>query len=190
MKITKQGLILGTTALAVSGIAITGFGLRFSQTQAFFQDNPKELVDEVWQVINRRYVDATFNGEDRREVRNDYLEKEYNKETTAIELLDVVRQEKESGILSYATSIRNKIENDFYDDISFNFDPFNDIVHVEDGEHLMNLIQDSYTKYGLEETALIVRSNKRANLYNQALRDKILNNDNTINVGDLLMVSR
>ena len=118
----------------------------------------------------------------------DYLEKEYNKETTAIELIDVVRQEKESGILSYATSIRNKIENDFYNDISFNFDPFNDIVHVEDGEHLMNLIQDSYTKYGLEETALIVRSNKRANLYNQAVRDKILNNDNTINIGDLLMV--
>ena len=118
----------------------------------------------------------------------DYLEKEYEKETTAIELTDVVRQEKESGILSYATSIRNKIENDFYDDINFNFDSFNDIVHVEDGEHLMNLIQDSYTKYGLEETALIVRSNKRANLYNQAVRDKILNNDNTINVGDLLMV--
>ena len=118
----------------------------------------------------------------------DYLEKEYNKETTAIELIDVVRQEKKSGILSYATSIRNKIENDFYDDISFKFDPFNDIVHVEDGEHLMNLIQDSYNKYGLEETALIVRSNKRANLYNQAVRDKILNNDNTINIGDLLMV--
>ena len=118
----------------------------------------------------------------------DYLEKEYKKETTAIELIDVVRQEKESGILSYATSIRNKIENDFYDDISFNFEHFNDIIHVEDGEHLMNLIQDSYNKFGLEETALIVRSNKRANLYNQAVRDKILNNDNTINVGDLLMV--
>ena len=118
----------------------------------------------------------------------DYLEKEYKKETTVIELTDVVRQEKESGILSYATSIRNKIENDFYDDISFNFEHFNDIIHVEDGEHLMNLIQDSYNKFGLEETALIVRSNKRANLYNQAVRDKILNNDNTINVGDLLMV--
>ncbi|MAU31380.1 MAG: ATP-dependent endonuclease [Flavobacteriaceae bacterium] len=118
----------------------------------------------------------------------DYLEKEYAKEITAIELIDVVRQEKESGILSYATSIRNKIEKGFYDDISFNFDSFNDVVHIEDGEHLMNLIQESYNKFGLEETALIVRSNKRANLYNQAVRDKILNNDNTINVGDLLMV--
>ena len=118
----------------------------------------------------------------------DYLEKEYEKKVKAIELTDVVRQEKESGILSYATSIRNKIENDLFDDISFNFDPFDDIVQVEDGEHLMNLIQDSYNKYGLEETAIVVRSNKRANLYNQAVRDKILNNENIINVGDLLMV--
>ena len=118
----------------------------------------------------------------------DYLEKEYEKKVKAIELTDVVRQEKESGILSYATSIRNKIENDFFDDISFNFDPYDDIVQVEDGEHLMNLIQDSYNKYGLEETAIVVRSNKRANLYNQAVRDKILNNENIINVGDLLMV--
>ena len=118
----------------------------------------------------------------------DYLEKEYEKKVKAIELTDVVRQEKESGILSYATFIRNKIENDFFDDISFNFDPFDDIVQVEDGEHLMNLIQDSYNKYGLEETAIVVRSNKRANLYNQAVRDKILNNENIINVGDLLMV--
>ena len=118
----------------------------------------------------------------------DYLKKEYEKDVIVIELTDVVRQEKESGILSYATSIRNKIENDFFDDISFNFEPFNDITQVEDGEHLMNLIQDSYNKYGLEETAIVVRSNKRANLYNQAVRDKILNNDNLINVGDLLMV--
>ncbi len=87
MKITKQGLILGTTALAVSSIAVTGFGLHFSQTQAFFQDNPKELVDEVWQVINRRYVDATFNGEDWREIRSEYLDKEYSDKEKAYEAI-------------------------------------------------------------------------------------------------------
>jgi carboxyl-terminal processing protease len=87
MKITKQELILGTTALAVSSIAMTGFGLRVSQTQAFFQDNPKELVDEVWQVINRRYVDATFNGEDWRKVRNEYLDKEYKDKEEAYEAI-------------------------------------------------------------------------------------------------------
>ena len=117
-----------------------------------------------------------------------YLEKEYNKSINSVELTDVVRQEKESGILSYATSIRNKIENDLYEDISFNSEIFNDVVKVEDGEQLMNLIQDSYNNYGIEETAIIVRSNKRANLYNKSVRDKILNNENIISVGDLLMV--
>ena len=119
---------------------------------------------------------------------SEFLENEYEKEVISVELTDVIRQQKESGILSYATSIRNKIEINYFDDISFDFNPFKDIINVEDGEHLMNLIQDSYNKYGVEETAIIVRSNKRANLYNKAIRDKILTNENLINVGDLLMV--
>ena len=119
---------------------------------------------------------------------DEYLEKEYNKSINSVELTDVVRQEKESGILSFATSVRNKIENDFFEDISFNSEIFSDVVKVEDGEQLMNLIQDSYNNYGIEETAIIVRSNKRANLYNISVRDKILNNENIISVGDLLMV--
>lgn len=78
MTISKRGLILGATALAITSVAVTGVGLRYSQSQAFFQESPKELVDEVWQVINRRYVDATFNGQDWREIRKEYvLDKEY-----------------------------------------------------------------------------------------------------------------
>ena len=121
-------------------------------------------------------------------LESDYLEKEYEKSICSSELTDVIRQEKESGILSFATSIRNKIENKFFEDINFNSDRFNDIIKVEDGEHLMNLIQDSYDFYGIEETAIIVRSNKRANLFNKSIREKILNNENSITVGDLLMV--
>jgi carboxyl-terminal processing protease len=85
MRITKRGLVLGTTALAVSCVAVTGFGLRFSQTQAFFQDSPKELVDEVWQIINGKYVDATFNGQDWRKVRTEYLDKQYTNKEQAYE---------------------------------------------------------------------------------------------------------
>jgi len=121
-------------------------------------------------------------------LESDYLEKEYEKSICSSELTDVIRQEKESGILSFATSIRNKIENKFFEDINFNSDRFNDIIKVEDGEHLMNLIQDSYDFYGIEETAIIVRSNKRANLFNKSIREKILSNENSITVGDLLMV--
>ncbi|MBL1209543.1 carboxyl-terminal processing protease CtpC [Geminocystis sp. GBBB08] len=87
MSITKRGLVLGTTALAVSSVAVTGFGLRFSQSQAFFQDSPKELVDEVWQVINRKYVDATFNGQDWRKIRTEYLDRQYGDKEQAYEAI-------------------------------------------------------------------------------------------------------
>ncbi|MBE9222785.1 S41 family peptidase [Cyanobacterium stanieri LEGE 03274] len=85
MNITKNGLILGATALTAGSVAITGFGLHYSQTQAFVQQSPKEIVDEVWQVINSRYVDATFNGQDWRSIRNEYLEREYANEEEAYE---------------------------------------------------------------------------------------------------------
>jgi carboxyl-terminal processing protease len=77
MVITKRGLIIGTTATLLSAATITGAGLHFSKSQAFFRDSPKELIDEVWQIINRQYVDATFNQVDWRKVRNDYLDRNY-----------------------------------------------------------------------------------------------------------------
>lgn len=85
MMITKRGLILSATAFLVTSVAVTGAGLRFSQTQAYFRESPKELVDEVWQVINRQYVDATFNQVDWREVREEYLNKEYSDKEEAYE---------------------------------------------------------------------------------------------------------
>lgn len=87
MRLDKRGLILLATSLAVTSVAVTGAGLRYSQTQAFFQDSPKELIDEVWQFINRRYVDATFNGQDWRAVRNEYLEQEYASKEDAYEAI-------------------------------------------------------------------------------------------------------
>lgn len=86
MSISKRGLILGATALAITSVAVTGVGLRYSQSQAFFQESPKELVDEVWQVINRRYVDATFNGQDWGEIRKEYIvDKDYTDKEQAYE---------------------------------------------------------------------------------------------------------
>ena len=74
----KRSLILGTTALVLATVAVTGVGLRLARSQSFFQNNPKELVDEVWQIVNRTYVDGTFNGEDWRAVRKTYLSKNYS----------------------------------------------------------------------------------------------------------------
>ncbi|MGF1478160.1 MAG: carboxyl-terminal processing protease CtpC [Cyanophyceae cyanobacterium] len=77
MVITKRSLVLGATATIVAGVALTGAGVRLSQSQAFFRESPKELVDEVWQIINRQYVDATFNQVNWQAIRSEYLERSY-----------------------------------------------------------------------------------------------------------------
>lgn len=77
MVITKRGLVLGTTAIVISTVAVIGLGVRLSQSQTFFRESPKEVVDEVWQIVNRSYVDGTFNQVDWQEVRKDYLSKNY-----------------------------------------------------------------------------------------------------------------
>lgn len=78
MVITKRRLVLGATAAAVTAVTVTGAGLHLSQGQAFFQESPKELVDEVWQLINRSYVDATFNQNDWQAVRREYIGRAYS----------------------------------------------------------------------------------------------------------------
>lgn len=83
MVITKRGLVLGATAVAVTAVTLTGAGLQLSRGQAFFQDSPKELIDEVWQLIDRTYVDATFNQVDWRAVRQDYLDRSYQDQDDA-----------------------------------------------------------------------------------------------------------
>lgn len=77
MTMTQRGLVLGATAAAVTAITVTGAGLHLSKSQAFFRESPKELVDEVWQVIDRNYVDSTFNKTDWKAVRSQYLNRTY-----------------------------------------------------------------------------------------------------------------
>jgi carboxyl-terminal processing protease len=69
--------MLGATALAVAAVTVTGAGIHLSQSKAFFEESPKELIDEVWQLIDRNYVDATFNQVDWDAVRTEYLGREY-----------------------------------------------------------------------------------------------------------------
>jgi carboxyl-terminal processing protease len=78
MKMEKHGLIIGATALIVSTVAITGAGLHLPQSVAFFKDSPKELIDEVWQIVDRQYVDGSFNKNDWRAIRRQYLAKNYS----------------------------------------------------------------------------------------------------------------
>jgi carboxyl-terminal processing protease len=76
MSLSKRSLALGATALLGAGIA-TGAGFRLSKSWALFKASPKEVIDEVWQVIDHDYVDGTFNGNDWRAVRTQYLSRSY-----------------------------------------------------------------------------------------------------------------
>lgn len=75
--ISKRGLVVGTTALLTAAVAVTGAGIHLSKSLAGFRESPKQLIDEVWQVINNEYVDGSFNGTDWRAVRSQYLQKDY-----------------------------------------------------------------------------------------------------------------
>ncbi|RNC87174.1 MAG: ATP-dependent endonuclease [Winogradskyella sp.] len=116
------------------------------------------------------------------------LDLNYNKHVTSIELDEVVRQEQDSGILDNATELREVLETSFYDSFKFNVSGYQDIVRLIDGHEIMDAINDAYSKDGYEETAIIVRSNKRANLYNQQIRSRILFNESDLSAGDYLMV--
>lgn len=83
MVITKRSLVLGATALASMVAVVTGAGIHLSQGQAFFKESPKELVDEVWQLIDREYVDGSFNETDWTEVRSEYLGRDYDSQEDA-----------------------------------------------------------------------------------------------------------
>ncbi|MFP4102891.1 carboxyl-terminal processing protease CtpC [Coleofasciculus sp.] len=95
MVITKRSLVVGATAVVLTTVAVTGAGLHLSQSQAFFQESPKELVDEVWQIIDRQYVDATFNQVDWRTIRNEYLNREYADKEEAYEAIREMLKELE-----------------------------------------------------------------------------------------------
>ncbi|MEL6810609.1 MAG: ATP-binding domain-containing protein [Bacteroidota bacterium] len=116
------------------------------------------------------------------------LENYYNKEVVTIELDEVVRQQKESGILYNATQIRDTLDNGFFESFKFNELPYPEVIRPMDGQEIMDAINDSYSELGNEETVIIVRSNKRANIYNQNIRNRILFQEEELSAGDYLMV--
>lgn len=118
----------------------------------------------------------------------DTLSLHFNKEVQQIELDEVMRQEANSGILYNATELRELLKSHFFDSFQFQLKSFQDIVRLQDGYEIEDAIYQSFEKNGAEETAFIVRSNKRANQYNQQIRTKILNREGELATGDLLMV--
>jgi len=112
----------------------------------------------------------------------------YNLEVLMSELTDVVRQEADSGILHNATQIRTMLE----EEEDFGFwsivtEGYPDIVRLS-GEDLIEEISSCYGKYGMEETMIVTRSNKRANKFNEGIRRTVLYREEELSTGDLLMV--
>ena len=116
------------------------------------------------------------------------LSMQYNKEIFELELDEVVRQKKDSGILFNATKLRQYLSESILDTFAFDLFEFKDIVRLTDGYEILDAINDAYDNMGYEDTAIIVRSNKRANLYNQQIRSRILYQENELASGDYLMV--
>jgi len=116
------------------------------------------------------------------------LEFNYNKQVSFIELDEVVRQSEESDILHNATLIRESLQEEFYESFQFELSENKDVIRLTDGYEIMDAIQDCYSSDGHEDTSIIVRSNKRANMYNQQIRSRILFQEEELSPGDYLMV--
>ena len=116
----------------------------------------------------------------------DTLTYEYHKVVTEIELDEVMRQHENSGILANATQLRLQLQNEG-DKFQFDID-FPDIKRLIDGYDIEDALVSAYDRDGVEDTAFIVRSNKRANQYNQQIRMKIRGQENEISAGDFVMV--
>ena len=115
-----------------------------------------------------------------------FLEINFYAEVFQYRLTQVVRQKEESGILYNATKIRNKILEDEYLPVISNQE-FGDVVQVF-GNELQDELESEYASKGLENCIVLCRSNKRANLFNQHIRARILYKEEEIDAGDLMMV--
>ena len=115
-----------------------------------------------------------------------YLMSNYYLKLKGVELSQVMRQALESGILHNATLIRNQTQ-EKKPVLKFDLNDFNDVKRI-DGLELEDELHTCYSKYGADDTIVITRSNKRANIFNQQIRVRIKDLDDEIATGDYLMV--
>jgi len=115
----------------------------------------------------------------------DYLKAAYHFNIKHFELKQVARQQDASGILVNATHLRECIvrESDEFPKLQ----TFKDVVRLS-GDELEDALNNAYSKYGFNDVLIVTRSNKRANLFNQAVRTRIRYMDDDLCGGDLMMV--
>ena len=114
----------------------------------------------------------------------------YGMEVSESCLTQVVRQLEDSGILWNATMLRSLIQNDeMFEFPKLRGKSFPD-VRVITGDELIETLEDSYRKYGTDGTIVVTRSNKRANIFNNGIRSHILDHEEELSSGDLIMVAK
>ncbi len=112
----------------------------------------------------------------------------YGLDVHEADLSNVLRQAEESGILWNATMIRSMITHDELTQLPrLRLRGFADIAIVP-GDELIETLATSYSRAGMDETMVITRSNKRANIYNRGIRATVLDREEELSTGDMLMV--
>jgi exodeoxyribonuclease-5 len=115
----------------------------------------------------------------------DLLKAAYHLNIRHIELKQVARQQDASGILLNATHLRQCITNFEHDFPKLK--TFPDVIRLN-GDELEDALNTAYSKYGFNDVLIVTRSNKRANSFNQAVRQRIRYLEEDLSGGDLMMV--
>ena len=113
----------------------------------------------------------------------------YGLSVYSFSLTEVARQRHDSGILHNATAIRDIIASGHLQAPTIRISGFPD-VEVVTGEYLAERVEDCYNTDGVEETIIVTRSNKRAVMFNQGIRGRVLYMESEITTGDMLLVAK
>ena len=111
----------------------------------------------------------------------------YGLKVYEVDLNQVLRQSEESGILWNATEVRCMMAEDQWGLPKIRIEGFDDI-QVMPGNELIEALATSYSRVGLDETMVVTRSNKRANIYNQGIRNQVLDREDELCTGDQIMI--
>ncbi|MEG1555759.1 MAG: AAA family ATPase, partial [Bacteroidales bacterium] len=117
---------------------------------------------------------------------SDYLSSCFHLQSHGYQLTDVVRQTYNSGILYNANLLRKKIASLETAPPLLSRQYFDDFIKIH-GNELEEVLNTLYNQYNSDEIVLITRSNKRAYIFNNEIRNRILFRENIIATGDYIM---
>lgn len=129
----------------------------------------------------------------------DILKNSFSLTLATYEMKEVMRQALDSGILHNATKLRSLMSTD-NEQLSTDFwyegyqlplleiNNFSDIVKIDPMSFEELLWQSFGDKRNNNDSVVICRSNKRANMFNQAIRSRVLQEEGELSTGDKLMI--